>query len=109
MRSKGYVQLKYDICLWYRTADKVYIITHVDDFKVYVLIKEMMDATKQKLAELYPMKNLGPIVHYLGLSIVRDRKARTMHFTQTVMIDRILEKVGMTQCSPCATLMKPGM
>jgi hypothetical protein len=40
---------------------------------------------------------------------VRDRKARTMHFTQTAIIDRILEKAGMTQCSPCATLMEPGM
>ena len=55
------------------------------------------------------MRDLGLIVHYLGLSIVRDRKARIMHLTQTAMIDRILEKAGMTQCSPCTTPMEPGM
>ena len=55
------------------------------------------------------MRDLGLIVHYLGLSIVRDRKARIMHLTQTAMIDRILEKAGMTQCSPYVTPMEPGM
>jgi hypothetical protein len=109
MRSKGYVQSKYDTCLWYRTADKVYITTHVNDFKVYTLTRRVMDAAKQELAELYPMKDLGPIAYYLGLSIVRDRKARTMHFTQTAIIDRILEEAGMTQCSPYVTPMEPGM
>jgi hypothetical protein len=53
-----------------------------------------MDAAKQEFAELYPIRNLGPIVYYLGLSIVRDRKVYIMYFTQTVMIDRILEKAG---------------
>ena len=109
MRSKSYIQSKYNTCLWYRTADKVYIIIHVDDFKIYTSTKEIMDAAKQKLAELFPIKNLGPIAHYLGLNIVRDRKTRTMHFTQTAIIDRILEKAGMTQCLPCATPMEPGM
>jgi hypothetical protein len=109
MRSKGYIQSKYDTCLWYRTADKVYITTHVDDFKVYTLTKEIMNAAKQELTKLYPIKNLGPITHYLGLSIVRDRKARTIHLTQTAIIDQILKKAGITQCSPCTTSMEPGM
>ena len=52
------------------------------------------------------MRNLGPIVHYLGLNIVRDRKARIMYFTQTAIIDRILEEAGMTQCLPCVTPME---
>jgi hypothetical protein len=46
MRLKGYVQLKYNTCLWYRTADRVYIITHVNNFKIYILIKRMIDAAK---------------------------------------------------------------
>ena len=46
MRSKSYIQSKYDTCLWYRTADKVYITTHVDDFKIYAPIREIMDAAK---------------------------------------------------------------
>jgi hypothetical protein len=69
----------------------------------------MMDAAKQKLEKLYPIRNLGPITHHLGLSIVRDRKIRTIYFTQTTIIDRIFEKVDIMQCTPCATLMEPGM
>jgi hypothetical protein len=108
MRLKGYTQSKYDTCLWYRTKDKVYVTTHVDDFKIYAPTREAMDAAKQELKELYLMRDLGPISHYLGQSIVRDRKARTIHLTQTAAINRILEEVGMTQCTPCATPMEYG-
>jgi hypothetical protein len=87
MRSKGYIQSKYDTCLWYRTADKVYITTHVNNFKVYAPIRGIMDTAKQELAKLYPIRNLSPIAHYLGLNIMRDRKARIIHLTQTAIID----------------------
>jgi hypothetical protein len=55
---------------------------------------------------LYSMKDFGPITYYLGLNMVRDRKARIIYFTQTAAIDRILEEVGMVECSFCITLME---
>jgi hypothetical protein len=51
----------------------------------------------------------GPIVYYLGLNVVRDRTARIIYLTQTAAIDRLLEKAGMAECSPCATSMEPGL
>jgi hypothetical protein len=43
------------------------------------------------------MRDLGFIIYYLGLNMMRDRKARIIYFTQTAAIDRILEEVGMTE------------
>jgi hypothetical protein len=51
----------------------VYIITHVDNFKIYISIREAMDAAKKKFMTLFPIKNLGSIAHYLGLQVERDR------------------------------------
>jgi hypothetical protein len=58
---------------------------------------------------LYPMRDLGLIIHYLGLNVVRDRKARIIYFTQTAAIDRILEEVGMAEYSFCITFMELGL
>jgi hypothetical protein len=55
---------------------------------------------------LYPMRNFGPIIYYLELNMMRDRKARIIYFTQTATIDRILKKAGMAECSFCTTPMK---
>jgi hypothetical protein len=55
------------------------------------------------------MKNLSPIIYYLGLNIVRDRKARIIYFTQIVTIDRILEEAEIAECLSYITPMKSGL
>jgi hypothetical protein len=52
------------------------------------------------------MRDFGFIIHYLKLNIVRDRKARTIYFTQTAAIDRILKEAGMAEYSPYTTPIK---
>jgi hypothetical protein len=58
---------------------------------------------------LYSMKNLNPIIYYLKLNVVRDRKARIIYFTQIAAIDRILKKVGIAECSSCTTPIELGL
>jgi hypothetical protein len=52
------------------------------------------------------MKNLDPIIYYLELNIVRDRKIRIIYFTQTAAIDRILKEIEITEYSSYITLME---
>jgi hypothetical protein len=59
--------------------------------------------------DLYPIRNLDSIIYYLKLNIVRDRKARIIYFTQTAAIDRILEKVGITEYLSYITFMESGL
>jgi hypothetical protein len=58
---------------------------------------------------LYPMKDLNPIIHYLELNIVRDRKARIIYFTQTAAIDRILKEAEIAECLSYTTPMESGL
>jgi hypothetical protein len=55
------------------------------------------------------MKDLNPIVYYLKLNMIRDRKARIIYFTQIAAIDRILEKIEIAEYSSCTTPMKSGL
>jgi hypothetical protein len=58
---------------------------------------------------LYPMKNLDPIIYYLKLNMMRDKKARTIYFTQTAAIDRILKEIEIAECSFCITPIELGL
>jgi hypothetical protein len=46
LRSKGYIQSQYDPYLWYRIADRIYIIIYVDDFEIFTLIRETINIVK---------------------------------------------------------------
>jgi hypothetical protein len=52
------------------------------------------------------MKDLSPIIHYLELNMVRDRKIRTIYFTQIVAIDRILKEIEIIEYLSYTTPMK---
>jgi hypothetical protein len=58
---------------------------------------------------LYPMKDFGPIIYYLKLNVMRDKKARIIYFTQIAAIDRILKKIKMIKYSFCTIFMKSGL
>jgi Reverse transcriptase (RNA-dependent DNA polymerase) len=85
------------------------VITHVDDFKVYIPNRRIIDAAKQQIMNLFPMKDLGPIRFYLGMKVDRNRDTRTIQLTQTTAIDRILDEAKLTDCSPCQTPMEYGL
>jgi hypothetical protein len=55
------------------SAYTVYIITHIDDFKIYISTREAINAAKEEIMILFSIKDLESIAHYLGLQIERDR------------------------------------
>jgi hypothetical protein len=64
---------------------------------------------KQELMNLYSIRDFNSIIYYLGLNMVRDKKARIIYFTQIAAIDRILEEAGMAECSSYTTPMESGL
>jgi hypothetical protein len=42
----GYIKSKYDDALWFRRTDRTYVITHVNDFKVYAANRRIIDTVK---------------------------------------------------------------
>jgi hypothetical protein len=78
LQSIGYTKSKYDDALWFCRSDRTYVITHVNDFKVYAANRRIIDTAKQQIINLFPMKDLGPIKFYLDIKIDKNRKMRTI-------------------------------
>ncbi|WVZ92574.1 hypothetical protein U9M48_038625 [Paspalum notatum var. saurae] len=49
----------------------------------------------------FPMKDLGPLQHFLGIAITRSSTA--MLLSQSQYILDVLDRAGMTMCKPCST------
>jgi hypothetical protein len=78
LKSIGYTKSKYDNVLWFRRTDRTYVITHVNNFKVYAANRRIIDTVKQQIMNLFLIKDLGLIKFYLGMKVDRNRKMRTI-------------------------------
>jgi hypothetical protein len=46
LKSIGYIKSKHDNVLWFRRTDRIYVIIHVNDFKVYTANRRIIDTVK---------------------------------------------------------------
>ena len=54
------------------------------------------------------MVDKGEAHHVLGMSIKRDRKAKTLFISQPKYVENVLQRFGMKDCKPVSTPMEPG-
>jgi hypothetical protein len=109
LQSIGYTKSKHDDALWFRRTDRTYVITHVNDFKVYAANRQIIDIAKQQIMNLFPIKDLEPIRFYLDMKVDRNRELRIIQLIQIAVIDRILDEAKFTDCSPYQTPIKHGL
>ena len=63
---------------------------------------------KEALAKRFKVEDLGEVDYILGMSVKRDRKARTLTINQPKYLEGILKRFGMDQCKPVSTPLDPG-
>ena len=99
----------HDPGLWYGHlhGSDVYIVLWVDDIIIGAL-KHAVDLFKKQLLTRFKGRDLGEATHYLNMSIVRDRTARTITLTQPQHIASTLDTAGMSACKGSAVPMHPG-
>lgn len=54
------------------------------------------------LSAEFAMKDLGPLHHFLGISVTRT--ADGLHLSQRSYIEDLLSRAGMSSCNPVSTL-----
>ncbi|CAI7877322.1 unnamed protein product [Closterium sp. NIES-54] len=62
-----------------------------------------MAQTKLSLQQRLKCKDLGDLMHYLGMTITRNRLARTIILSRSHYIGQVLEKFEMAQAKPVST------
>ena len=93
-----------DQTIW--ILDLFILVAHVDDV-LLVGLRAKIDEMKWRIALTYRFKDLGPVVKYMGIHIIRNRKTRRLFLDQAPYVDEILEKFDMTNCVPSSLPMDP--
>ena len=67
---------------------------------------EFIKTIKKYLMERFEMTDLGPVSHYLGLSI--ERRPGQIILNQTIYLKKVLERFNMLDCASVSIPMESG-
>jgi transposase InsO family protein len=104
LEGLGFYPLTSDVGIFVK--GHTYIAVYVDDLLIAGPSKEEIQELKNALSGRFQMTDLGPCSHYLGMAVTRDRKNRTIRFSQKAYIEKILKEFGMTEAKPQYTPIK---
>jgi hypothetical protein len=103
LTTLGFIEAKSDTSLFIfrRGSDTVYLLLFVDDIILTASNTELLRRTISALQREFAMKDLGPLHHFLGITVERHPDGLFLH-QRTYMLD-ILKRVVMVNCKPCTT------
>jgi hypothetical protein len=96
--SLGFVEAKSNTR---RGADTAYLLLYVDDIVLTALSPELLQCTTTTLQQQFAIKDLGPLHHFLGVSVEQQSDSPFLHQCQYAR--DILERADMSDCKPCST------
>ena len=86
----------------------ILILLYVDDILIIGNCPEKITELKKYLAKIFEIKDLGPPKKFVGFEIVRNRECKTLLLHQSTLINNILKRFDMQNCTPvdtpCSTL-----
>jgi hypothetical protein len=103
--SLGFAEAKSDTSLFvfHRGSDTVDPLLYVDDIILTASSTELLRRTISALQREFAMKDLGPLHHFLGITVKRRPDGLLLH-QRTYTLD-VLKRAVMTDCKPCSTPM----
>ncbi len=87
-------------------SDPFYIGVYVDDMILAGKNKAKIDSIKRELSSRIDIKDLGKLIHFLGVSVVQNDQGTWMG--QPAYTERLLEKMKMSDCKPVQTPLNSG-
>ena len=106
----GFHKTEADNSLFVSTDKTMFIAVYVDDLllfgadgdtRIHKFIKHLSDRFK--------MTDLGDVSHYLGMEIDIDLNLKTVTVKQSTCLGKILERYGMSNCTPVKIPLNPGI
>jgi hypothetical protein len=88
LASIGCHPIEADPCVFVN-SDGLIILAYVDDLIFITRTRAEITALKQQVFSKFKCHDLGPISHYLGIKICRDRRQGTMELSMEAYIDKL--------------------
>ena len=103
LEGMGFRSLESDICLFKHDELGILLVLYVDDLLIAALNNGLIDWVRDRLLEIFELKELGEVKRFLGFDVVRDRKNYKIFISQESYLRSFLDKKNMTDCSSTAT------
>jgi Reverse transcriptase (RNA-dependent DNA polymerase) len=91
----------------YAGQDALIVAVDVDDLTMARSSKELIQRFPNELQTTFKIKDLGDLHWLLGLEVKRDCESRTISFSQSAYIERILERFNLQDANPLSTPLDP--
>jgi hypothetical protein len=103
LTTLGFIEAKSNTSLFIlrRGSDTVYLLLYVDDIILTASSTGLLRCTISVLQREFAMKDLGPLHHFLGITVERRPDGLFLHQC-TYTLD-ILKRAVMVDCKPCTT------
>ncbi|KAI7703162.1 hypothetical protein KC353_g14273 [Hortaea werneckii] len=110
LETQGFSRMEADhsVFVTQRGVQGLVVAVYVDDLLIVGKDQHAISDLKQGLHRKFSMTDCGPVGHYLGMVVTRDRIAGTITLTQTGYVRKILKEFGMDDAKPAATPMEAG-
>ena len=86
---------------------QISLLVYVDDLLITAPSMEGIDYLKDKIKAAFDTHDLGPAAAFLGMSIERDRAARTIKLAQSNMVGELVAKYGLADAAPKGVPLSP--
>jgi hypothetical protein len=80
------------------------IIMQIRDMGCYRESTKEVSLFKAEMKNIFHMSDLGVLSYYLGIEVKQDE--RGISLSQRAYAAKLLEKIGMISCNPCAVTME---
>jgi hypothetical protein len=103
LTTLGFIEAKSDISLFifHRGLDTVYLLLYVDDIILTASSTELLRRTIFALQREFTMKDLGPLHHFLSITV--ERRPDGLFFHQHTYTLDIIKRVVMADCKSRTT------
>ena len=105
--SQNFICLKFDHSIFVNKKIKLIVSIYVDDLLIIESKKfKKIDKLKRALSKRFVMIDLNFCYHYLNMTMTRDRFKKTLHLSQKIYIEKIIERFDINICKTFAISLK---
>ena len=97
----GFVQSKYDPCVYTTEGGKDALALWVDDLVLAVSDDEKLISIKSELSSTFSAKDLGELEHFVGNKVIQSENGISL--CQEAYTKMVLDRFGFTNCKPVSS------
>jgi hypothetical protein len=112
LESVGFMASDADPGLFYcvrESGKRIHLLVYVDDLLIAAHSLDEINYVKSKVKAAFDTRDLGEATAFLGMSIMRDRAARTIKLAQGAMVVGLVDKYGLVDAKDKSVPLSPSI